>query len=210
MNNREATMRVLIADDDAVSRILLRKTLSTWGYEVIAVNDGAQAWEQLIAPDAPLLAVLDWMMPQLTGPDVCRRARDPQYNLRTYIILLTARTDQRDIVEGLDAGANDYIRKPFDLGELQARIRVGQRVIELESALAAHVRELEDALAHVRTLQGLIPICSRCHKIRDDAQVWQDLGLYIEQHSDAHLSHGLCPDCVRKEISALEEGREFT
>lgn len=199
-------MRVLIADDDAVSRILLRKTLMNWGYDVVAVNDGAQAWEQLAAPDPPPLAVLDWMMPQLSGTDVCRRARDPQYHLLTYIILLTVRSEQSDIIEGLDAGANDYIRKPFDLGELQARLRVGVRVVELQSALAGRVEELKAALADVRTLQGLIPICSRCHRLRNDEQVWQGFERYIEQHSEARLSHGFCPECLQKELSDLTGG----
>ena len=96
------------------------------------------------------------------------------------------------------SGADDYITKPFDSEELRARIRVGIRILDLQEALSDRVRDLESALAQIRTLHGIIPICTRCHKIRDDAEIWQRLEIYIEQHSDAQFSHGLCPDCLRE------------
>ncbi len=139
-------MRVLIAEDDAVSRHLLEAFLAKWGYEVVAVKYGSEAWQVLQEEDAPKLAVLDWMMPGLDGPEVCHRARAGPQTRPTYIILLTARDTKADIVQGLEAGADDFVTMPFDSKELLARARVGARVVELQGNLVARVRELEDAL----------------------------------------------------------------
>jgi DNA-binding response OmpR family regulator len=114
------------------------------------------------------------------------------------VILLTARDEKGDIVEGLGAGANDFVIKPFDPGELKARLAVGQRVITLQASLNDRIRELSAALEHVKTLQGIIPICMHCHKIRNDSESWQRIDRYIEEHSSAMFSHGLCPDCLAK------------
>ena len=139
-------MRMLIAEDDAVSRHVLQSVLTSWGNEVVAVKDGAEVWQVLQEENAPNLAILDWMMPGLDGPEVCHRAgADPQTQ-PTYFILLTARDTKADIVQGLEAGADDYVTKPFDSEELLARVRVGARVVELQGNLVARVRELEDAL----------------------------------------------------------------
>ena len=105
---------------------------------------------------------------------------------------------KEDIVAGLEAGANDHITKPFDRDELKARVRVGQRVIELQSALADRVRELEEAMSHIRTLQGILPICMHCHRIRNDQESWERIESYIQEHSEAQFSHGLCPECLEK------------
>ena len=121
----------------------------------------------------------------------------------TYIILLTSKGEKEDVVEGLEAGANDYIRKPFDRPELRARVRVGERVLELEAALAERIRALQDALAHVKTLQGLLPICMHCHRIRNDQQTWERLEKYISEHTEAEFTHGLCPECMKKHYNFL-------
>ena len=201
-------MRILIAEDEPTSRLLLEKTLEGWGHEVVVCVDGARAWEVLQLPDPPSLAVLDWLMPGLDGIDLCRRARDTRGLEGLYLILLTTRDSEDDIVAGLDAGANDYVTKPFSRRELHARIGVGQRVVELQSQLAARVAELEDALLRVRTLQGLLPICSYCKKIRDDDNYWQQVEGYIERHADVSFSHGICPDCyatiVEPQLAQLE------
>jgi len=105
---------------------------------------------------------------------------------------------KEDIVSGLDAGANDYVIKPFEQEELRARLRVGERVVELQSALNDRVKELQKALSHIKTLQGILPICMHCHKIRDDQDVWQRLEKYIAEHSGVQFSHGLCPECRKK------------
>jgi len=191
-------MRILIAEDDSTSRRILETVLARWGYEVTAVADGLRAWQSLHAEDAPRLAILDWMMPGMDGTEICRHIRQSSPSSPAYIILLTARGRREDLVLGLEAGADDYITKPFDREELRARVQVGERVVELQTALAARVAELEQALAQVKTLQGILPICAHCHKIRGDQDYWQKLESYISEHSDAQFSHGLCPDCLRE------------
>ena len=198
-------MRVLIAEDDATSRRLLEVVLAKWRYEVVSVRDGLDAWETLQQEDAPRLAILDWMMPGMDGSEVCRRARELARQPPAYIILLTALDRKEHVVAGLEAGANDYVTKPFNRNELRARLEVGRRVVELQSALANRVAELENALDHIKTLQGILPICVHCHKIRDDQESWQRIENYIEAHSDAQFSHGLCPECRRKFYPELEE-----
>lgn len=127
-------MRILIADDDAVSRRLIERTLVRLGYDVIAVADGAGAIDVLLRPDGPRMAILDWMMPGIDGLDVCReiRQRSEPY---VYLILLTARDGDEDMVTGLDSGADDFLTKPFKTGELRARLRSGARVLELQAGL---------------------------------------------------------------------------
>jgi len=128
-------MKILIADDEPVSRRVLQSLLGKWGYEVVAVEDGNAAWEHLKAPDAPRMALLDWMMPGLNGVDVCREMRRHRPEPYTYILLLTAKDAKENIVEGLESGADDYLTKPFNPQELKARIRVGVRLLELEDNL---------------------------------------------------------------------------
>ena len=191
-------MRVLIAEDDPVSRRLLQAALVKWGYEVIVTTNGKEAWEALQAPDAPSLLVLDWLMPEMDGVEVCREARKTAALKSAYIILLTSRGSKEDIVEGLEAGADDYVTKPFDHGELRARVQVGSRVVQLQSALADRVTELEEAIANVKQLQGLLPICCYCKKIRDDGNYWHRVESYITGHANVRFSHGICPDCSEK------------
>jgi DNA-binding response OmpR family regulator len=190
-------MRILIAEDDNVSRLVLEKTLAKRGHEVTACADGAAAWEALQAADAPRLAILDWMMPGLDGVEVCRRVRAAPALAGAYLMLLTARGSKESVLEGLRAGANDYVTKPFDHDELQARVNVAGQVLRLQEELAARVRELEESLQQVKQLQGLLPICSYCKNIRDDHDYWHRLEHYISAHSGARFSHGICPDCWR-------------
>jgi sigma-B regulation protein RsbU (phosphoserine phosphatase) len=194
-------MKVLIAEDEPDSRQLIQIMVSKWGYEAVATQDGAEAWEALQQRDAPQLALLDIMMPRMDGLEVCRRARERHTPVPTYIILLTAKTLPREIVTGLEAGADDYLTKPFDTSELRARIKVGERILELQSNLAMRVEELEEALTRVKQLQGLLPICSYCKKIRDDQNYWQQVESYISKHSEAQFSHGICPDCYTQFVT---------
>jgi len=191
-------MRILVAEDDATSRSLLAALLGRWGYAVEAVEDGVLALERLRQPDPPRLAILDWVMPRMDGTEVCRQIRQPGGPALLYVVLLTARGEKSEIIRGLQAGANDYVTKPYDPEELRARIGVGQRMIELQEALAARLRELEEAQAHIKTLQGILPICMHCHKIRTDQQGWEQLEHYISQHSEAQFSHSICPECIQK------------
>jgi sigma-B regulation protein RsbU (phosphoserine phosphatase) len=205
-------VRVLIAEDDAVSRHLLEATLAKWGYEVVVTTDGLQALEVLSQPDAPSLAILDWMMPGLDGSQVCVKARESVGERLLYMILLTAKGRKEDIVQGLTAGADDYVIKPFDRAELKARINAGERILRLQAELAARVKELELALANVKLLQGLLPICCYCKKIRDDKNYWQQVDTYVADHSEAQFTHGICPDCrdkiVKPELERLKLDQE--
>jgi len=130
-------MKILIAEDDSVSRRMLTSLLSRSGYEVVAVEDGVKAWEILQAEDAPRLALLDWMMPGMDGVDVCRQARKQVGRPYVYLILLTAKGGKVDVIEGLESGADDYLTKPYHAQELKARMRVGLRILELEDNLVA-------------------------------------------------------------------------
>ena len=191
-------MKVLIAEDEIVSRRLLESALPRWGYDVVTATDGEEAWTLLQEPDAPTIMVLDWLMPRLEGVEICRRIRAHPLLSSVYIILLTSRAAVEDVVQGLEAGANDYITKPFDAAELRARMQVGVRVVNLQTMLAERVREVEEALSRVKQLQGLLPICSYCKKIRDDQNYWHQVESYVGKHTDARFSHGICPDCTEK------------
>ncbi len=193
-------MKILIAEDEVFSRSVLRRVLLSWGHEVAEASDGEEAWKALSADNSPRLALLDWVMPNMAGIDVVRRVRESPWNQEryVYIILLTQKDSKDDLVEGLAAGADDYVVKPFDHNELQVRIRSGQRIIELQSALADTNTELRSALAQVKKLSGFLPICAHCKKIRDDAGYWQQIEEYIRDHSEAEFSHGICPQCVAK------------
>ncbi|MCX8043422.1 MAG: response regulator transcription factor [Desulfobacterota bacterium] len=200
MKTREAAqakMRLLIAEDDPATRALLETYVSKWGYSAQSVGDGLAAWEILQSDDPPRLVLLDWMMPGLDGLELCRKVRSLPDGTMFHIILLTARTSHRDLIEGFAAGVDDYIRKDFNHDELRARIQVGARIVQLQTALASKVADLEEALTHIKTLQGILPICMHCHKIRDDREVWQRLEEYITTHTSALLSHCLCPECFQ-------------
>jgi len=207
-----SALRILIAEDDPVSRRLLEAHLGRWGYQPVSATDGQLAWDLLQRPEAPNLIILDWMMPGIGGVDLCRRVREVKKPDPAYIILLTARTGNQSIVEGLEAGASDYITKPFNREELRARVRCGERTVNLQLTLAERVRELEAALSQVRVLQGLLPICSYCKKIRDDRNYWQRVEDYIGDRTGAAFSHGICPDCFKKvmesEVQASPPGEE--
>lgn len=203
-------MRLLIAEDDAISRRMLEITCQSWGFDVLAVGDGEAAWRVLQADDAPPLALLDWMMPGMEGVEVIRRVRSRNSPQPAYMILLTARSSRDDIVSGLLATADDYVTKPFDRQELHARLQAGRRIVRLQIDLAAKVADLEAALGRVKKLQGLLPICSYCKRIRNDGNYWQRVESYIAEHSEAEFTHGVCPHCydtiVKPEIEQLQAG----
>ena len=191
-------MRILIAEDDPVSCRVLEAMLHKWEHEVVTTTDGIQAWDTLQSEEAPRLAILDWMMPGMDGVEVCRRVREASGKQPTYVILLTARDQRENVLAGLQAGADDYVVKPFDREELHARVQAGVRIIELQSDLADRVRELEDALSQIKQLRGMLPICSYCKKIRNDEDYWERVEDYIGDHSEAQFTHGICPDCYEK------------
>lgn len=192
------TIRILIAEDHHVSRHLLERNLQNWGFEVITAEDGEAAAEILESPGAPSLAVLDWMMPKMDGVEVCQRVRGHAGRPYIYLIMLTAKSQKEEIAAGLEAGADDYVIKPFDPDELRARLKVGQRVVELERALDKRVRDLETALADVKKLKSLLPICMYCKSVRDDRDYWRQIEEYIHVETGTDFSHGICPHCMEK------------
>jgi len=147
--------RVLAAEDNPVFQTMLRNMLSRWGYEAVMARDGSEAWEILRAPDAPRLAILDWMMPGMDGVEVCRRVRAAAPEPYVYIVLLTARTQSEDLVEGMEAGADDYLTKPFAAQELRVRLRAGTRILDLQEELLCTREALRLQATH-DSLTGLL------------------------------------------------------
>jgi len=162
--NTPRRMKILVADDDRIARKVLRALLEEAGFEVETVEDGRHALAALVSPHPPHVAILDWMMPVLSGPEVCAKLRTARLKIRPYVLMLSSKTDKNDIVAGLDAGADDYLSKPFNLGELLARLRVANRVIEYEVEVQKHVEELEELTRRHQLLGELItqPSASVC------------------------------------------------
>lgn len=150
-------MKILVAEDDSVSRRLLEVTLSKWGYEVIACANGSAAWDVLQQPEAPQLVILDWMMPLMDGLEVCRHIRQRAAEPYIYVLLLTAKSQKSDMITGLEAGADDYLTKPFDMQELRMRLRAGQRIINLLDELIF----AREALREQASKDSLTRLCNR-------------------------------------------------
>jgi DNA-binding response OmpR family regulator len=200
-----AALRVLIADDDPIARRFLERAVSRAGYEAVVVSAGDEAWQVLSTEDGPSVAVLDWMMPGLTGIEVCEKVRAAGLRIPPYLIVLTSRGATDDVVQALRAGADDHITKPFEIEELRARLAVGVRIVTLQRQLADRILALQDALAHVQQLQGLIPICAWCRQVRSDGDFWEQVESYLARRSGLQFSHAICPTCRKRE---LEEYRE--
>jgi len=149
-------MKILVADDDRIARKVLRALLEEAGFEVETVEDGRHALARLLSAQPPHVAILDWMMPVMSGPEVCAKLRTARLNIRPYVLMLSSKTDKNAIIAGLDAGADDYLSKPFNLGELLARLRVADRVIAYEIEVHQHVEELEELTRRHQLLGELI------------------------------------------------------
>ncbi len=183
-------MKILVADDDAMLRVLLEGLLSQRKYEVVFATNGLEAWDHIIKGDIDI-AIVDWMMPKMDGISLCRKIRQTTLPRYLYAIMLTSRNDAEDVMQGLEAGADDYLRKPFEASELYARLKVGQRTLE-------RINALEKALTDVRTLSELLPICGCCKKVRDDKGYWNQVESYMHERYQTVFKHALCPDCIRK------------
>jgi DNA-binding response OmpR family regulator len=181
-------MRILIAADEPDARILLRAGLESLGHEVCEAPDGLRAWEFYRKSEIRML-IIDWMMPGLDGPELCERIRAKNRTPYTYILMLTSLEGRGRYLEAMRAGADDFINKPPDLEELQARLAVAERILGLP--------------AEVKTLESLLPICSYCKMIRDKEENWHDVSEYIADRTDTEFSHGICPDCFRQHAGPM-------
>ena len=190
------TKSILLADDEEPSRRFITYYLTNWGYSVVPAMDGLEAASILESDDAPAIALLDWIMPGIEGPDLCRQVRKRHDRPFTYLLLLTAKVRKDEVAEGLDAGADDYVTKPCDMKELRARLRVGERMVTLERTLARQVVSLQEALDHVRQLKELLPICAWCKRVRDDEDYWHSIEEYLHLHTGTDFTHGICPHCL--------------
>jgi DNA-binding response OmpR family regulator len=177
--------RILFAEDDAVTRLVVTAQLQKLGYETMVARDGVEALE-IFRREKPSIVVTDWMMPNMDGTDLCRAIRKQVDARYTYVIILTALDRKAGYVEGMKAGADDFVSKPCSMEELNVRLRVAERIL----ALQAEAKQLED----------LLPICPECQRIMTEDGAWQQVESYIMRRTDAHFSHGICPACFEKHI----------
>ena len=195
-------MDILVADDVAAIRELLGGLLKLWGYRVINATNGAEALDCLQEKDAPQLGIIDWMMPEIDGIDVCRRLREKKRSRGQYLIILTARDSKMDVAEALDSGADDYITKPFSEVELKARIKAGERILRLQNELADRLEQLERSTERINMLEDLLPICAYCKRIRHESpegqEEWEEVESYITERAGTLFTHGICPECLER------------
>jgi len=186
-------VKILVAEDDGVARLILTKRLQKMGHDVIVTEEGGEAWDAFHT-GRPQIVITDLEMPKIDGLQLCQKIRAEQQEKYVYIIILTAREGKKAYIEGLDAGADDFMHKPVDMDELAARLRVATRILSMQTEM--------------HQLEGLLPICSYCKKIRDENDSWMPIEGYISTRTEATFSHGACPSCVEKYIKPqMEEFR---
>jgi DNA-binding response OmpR family regulator len=195
-------MRILIADDQVIARRILEEAVSNLGHEVTVVCDGREAWDEISAMRYDMV-ISDWVMPRIDGVELCRRLRARKNDRFTYFMLVSARNSTEDVVQGIMAGANDFMSKPIERAELRARLHAAERMVDLERSLAGRLIDLERALEEVATLRSLLPICMYCKSVRNDKQVWDDIEDYLRQHANAECTHSICPDCYVKHVQPM-------
>lgn len=193
---RRVTVKILIAEDEFTTRMLVQVSLESWGYRVESVANGDEAWSVLKQADAPHIAILDWEMPEVDGLEVCRRVKERGVDNPPYIILLTARDKKKDIVEGFEAGADDYMTKPFNDNELRARVRVAERLVRTQTSLLESANELKDVLNHLDMSQETIAVCQSCCRIlSNNDDDWLPIEEIVKHHGELRLNHTFCPEC---------------
>ncbi len=175
-------MNILIADDESLSRLTLEETLKRAGHRVLSTQDGQHALEAWSKEFFPVV-ISDWFMPKVDGLALCREIRKASMDRYTYFVLLTAHGGKANYLEAMKAGVDDFLTKPHDEEQLVARLHVAERIIGLRQ--------------HVRRLEGLLPICSSCKKIRDEQDQWSEFESYIGNHAEVTFSHSFCPDCAK-------------
>jgi len=182
-------MNILIVDDEATSRLILEASLKKLGHQVTVARSGVEALAVFETANIPLL-ISDLVMPEVDGLELCRRIRAEHRSQYTYIILLTTVSGKFGYLSGMQAGADDFITKPFDEDLLAARLVVAERILNLQS--------------QVKQLSGLLPICAVCKKVRDDQNYWHQVESYIIQRTDARFTHGYCPECRAKFLREMQ------
>jgi phosphoserine phosphatase RsbU/P len=188
-------MKLLVAEDEYTTRLMVQVILEQWGYRVDSVEDGNAAWEVLRKADGPKIAILDWEMPGINGVELCTKVKMLERDTPIYVIILTGRDAQNDILQGFDAGADDYITKPFDENELRARVRVAERLVTIQEELVISNNELREVLNHVETLQANLPVCTSCQKIQNYDESWRPLAEYTLAKNDPRFFFTICPEC---------------
>jgi DNA-binding response OmpR family regulator len=188
---------ILVVDDQPANLKVLLSFLQTHKFQIYVADSGLRALS-ILSKVVPDLVLLDVMMPDIDGFETCRRIKADQRLTGIPVVFMTALDSVEDKLAGFSAGGVDYITKPFQQVEVLARIRT-------HITLRKRERELEQALAELKTLSGILPICACCKQIRDDQGYWQQVEDYISQHSQAMFSHGLCPDCYKKEMDSFLE-----
>ena len=188
---------IMMVDDVPKNLQLLGIILKKTDCEIAAATNGKQVLE-MVGHNKPDLILLDVMMPIMDGHEVCKHLKADPETKDIPVIFLTAKTETSDIVQGFELGAVDYVTKPFTPAELLSRVKTHLELKQAKEQLKQNVKELEDALTQVKQLSGLLPICAHCKKIRNDSGYWQQVEVYVENHSEAHFTHGFCPDCIQK------------
>ena len=185
---------ILLVDDVPKNIQVLGSILENEECQIAITTDGKQALE-LIADVLPDLILLDIMMPGMDGYEVCKKIKSDPKTQNIPVIFLTALTETKDIVKGFQVGAVDYVTKPFQSTELLARVRTHLDLKKARDTQQKFISDLQDALSEIKTLRGILPICAKCKKIRDDQGYWKRIEEYIQNHTDAMFSHGICPKC---------------
>jgi len=184
-------MKILIAEDDAIAAKVLRLTLQAQHHEVVVACDGTEAWE-LFDREPTRVIVSDWMMPGIDGLQLCERVRNRAQTPYTYFILLTAaQTSDDDYTLAMDSGVDDFLTKPLNREMMRTRLRVAERILRYAT--------------EINLLKELIPICTYCHKVRDDGDYWERVDTYIRARTGTKFSHGVCPDCFDEQLKVIAD-----
>ena len=192
-----AAMNVLIVDDDPATRMYLQKLLTKWGYQCFTASDGLLAQEVLMTHNIDI-AIIDWMMPRVDGIELVRFIRSSRKLDYIYCILLTTRATHQDFLLGMEAGADDYLTKPFLESDLQVRLMVGKRIMSYQHQLKHYSQQLQEALNDLHTLQGFIHMCSYCNSVYTPEEKWLDVSEFLRRRTNITVSHGVCPSCLPK------------
>jgi CheY-like chemotaxis protein len=185
-------MKVLVVEDDAVQRVALEGAVKRFGHNPVVAEDGEQAWDAFTAGADLRVVLTDWLMPTVDGIELCRRIRRQRQRPYTYILMLTIKKEKSEYLEGMEAGVDDFMTKPFDVDELEARLGVAERILGLRVELDR--------------LTSLLPICAYCKDIQDDRSRWMSVEQYVTSKTDTDLTHTICPSCFESEVKPeLEE-----